>query len=194
MRRPRFALSIMLGAMAASISALGFPPVSNSPVAVGGAPNAALICPVSSLAAESHPFHWFERSEAGPTEVAVDNWLLTIRAHQIRHDAVPSTTEPCDAEATPRRGCCRRRRRFHSRSELLRRSLPLGLPAQLPRTAAECTPQAMSLDACDLSIGECEEEYETARSLALELCWTGLDRRVRRLQRLPLCPARSRSP
>lgn len=60
MTRPSFALSMMLGAMAASLLALGFPPCSNAPTAVGASPNAALICPASSLAAELHPFRWFD--------------------------------------------------------------------------------------------------------------------------------------
>ena len=197
MKRPRFALSIMLGAMAASISALGFPPVSNSPAAVGGSPNAALICPASSLAAESHPFHWFERSEAGPPEVAVDNWLLTIRAPADSAEAAAPVAEASSSAAAPAEvavaeeaveeaavnageavasddvalfdanycdGACQ-----WDCQTMAEAQSPCIAEAASSDIAAS-TPAAMSLDACDLSIAECEEEYESARTLALELC------------------------
>lgn len=94
MKRPRFALSMILGAMAASMLALGLPPCPHGSAANGGSPNAALICPTSSLAAESHPFNWFERAESAAPGEETDPWLHTIPAP---HN--PSTAmrlEACD--------------------------------------------------------------------------------------------------
>ncbi|MBL9124278.1 MAG: hypothetical protein JNG90_11645 [Planctomycetaceae bacterium] len=167
MKRPRFALSIMLGAMAASIAALGFPPVSNSPAAVGGAPNAALICPASSLAAESHPFHWFERAESSQPDIAVDNWLLTVRAPVDSAEAAVARTEAAEMVAAVDEPTSAAQVVMDCRS-----AWGWDCGADAAAAVGESERPAMRLEDCDLSIAECLEEYEAAKRVALE--FTGL--------------------
>lgn len=94
MRHPRFALSVMLGAMALSLAALGIPPCANGPAAGRDAPNAALICPTSSLAGESHPFRWFETPDTGYQSEVFDGWLRTAVVPQSAPTAMQ--LEHCD--------------------------------------------------------------------------------------------------